>query len=871
MEKLGLNEIRKMFRDFYVSKGHYPGKSASLIPKNDKSLLIINSGMAPLKPYFLGVETPPKNRMTTCQKCIRTDDIDNVGITARHGTFFEMMGNFSFGDYFKEESLNWGWEFLTKELKIPEDKLWATVYQDDDEAVEIWKKIGMPEERIVRLGKDDNFWEIGLGPCGPCSEIYYDRGPEFGCGKPDCKPGCDCDRYMEVWNHVFSQFDKQEDGSYKPMEHPNIDTGMGLERIACVMQGTDSIFDVDTIRHILNAVVEMSGVPYEAGNRKNDISIRIVTDHLRSMVFMIADGILPSNESRGYVLRRMIRRASRHGRMLGIEGRFLATLADKVIEISGEAYPEIVQQQDYIKRVITTEESKFEETLEQGTEMINRSIEELKAEGKTVMNGAEAFKLYDTYGFPIELTEEILADAGMTADVDGFHKHMEEQKERARAGQKDTSGEAWKEKALPKDLPDTVFTGYDELQSEAEIKALYTDGEAADSVKAGESADVYLDRTPFYAESGGQEYDTGIIRCGDNVMQVLNVQKKNGLFRHEVRVQQGSFKKGERVYASVDAARRHAGARNHSATHLLQKALQEVLGDHVKQAGSKNNAEELRFDFTHFEPMTQEELKKTEDLVNEKILAFLPVNTEVLPIEEAKKKHAMMLFDSKYGDEVRVVSMGDWSVEFCAGTHVPNTGMIGAFHILSESGVASGVRRIEAVTGTGVLRKAEEMETVVQETSDILKTKPEGLVKRAGEFMDAYKAAEHELDAMKKEQMGSGADELLKKAKDINGVKLVTGKLDGASIDDLRTAADQIRESGESAVMVLASVSDGKVTMVVGVTDDLTDRFHAGKLIKPIAKEVKGGGGGKADLAQAGGKDPSGLENAFKTAEALIS
>ncbi len=870
MEKLGLNEIRTMFRDFFVSKGHYPGKSASLIPKNDKSLLIINSGMAPLKPYFLGAETPPKKRMTTCQKCVRTDDIENVGITARHGTFFEMMGNFSFGDYFKKESLAWGWEFLTDVLKIPEDKLWATVYLDDDEAVEIWKNIGLPEERIVRLGKDDNFWEIGLGPCGPCSEIYFDRGPEFGCGKPDCAPGCDCDRYMEVWNHVFSQFDKQEDGTYRPMEHPNIDTGMGLERMACIMQGTDSIFDVDTIRHILDAVVELSGVPYEAGNAQNDMSLRIITDHLRSMVFMIGDGILPSNEARGYVLRRMIRRSARHGRLLGIEGKFLAGLVDKVVEVSGDAYPEIREQQDYIKRVIATEESKFEETLGQGTEIINGYIEDLKAAGKTVMDGDEAFKLYDTYGFPIELTEEILADAGMTADIDGFHKNMEAQKERARAGQRDTSGEAWKEKASPKDLAETVFTGYSELVTEAKIEAIYGDSGELETADAGQSVDVYLDRTPFYAEGGGQIYDTGVITCGDASMRVLNVQKKNGLFRHEVKIEQGSFKKGEEVTASVDVSRRHAGARNHSATHLLQKALQEVLGDHVKQAGSMNNANELRFDFTHFEPMTAEELKKTEDLVNEKILAFLPVTTEVLPIEEAKKKHAMMLFDDKYGDTVRVVSMGDWSLEFCAGTHVPNTGMIGAFHIVGESGVASGVRRIEAITGTGILKRAERFEGIARDASEILKTKPEGLVRRAGEFMDEFKTAERELDAMKKEQLGSGIGDLMNSAKDFNGVKLVTAKFDGATIDDLRTAADQIKAQGVPAVMVLASVEDGKVTMVVGVTDDLTDKYNAGKLIKPIAKEVKGGGGGKADLAQAGGKDPSGLENAFKAAESLM-
>ncbi|MDD6042777.1 MAG: alanine--tRNA ligase, partial [Eubacteriaceae bacterium] len=680
MEKLGLNQIRQMFRDFYVSKDHYPGKSASLVPQNDKSLLIINSGMAPLKPYFAGVETPPAKRMTTCQKCIRTGDIDNVGITSRHGTFFEMLGNFSFGDYFKEQSLNWGWEFITEHLKMPKEKIWATVYEDDDEAVEIWKKIGLPEERIVRLGKDDNFWEIGLGPCGPCSEIYFDRGEEYGCGSPNCKPGCDCDRYLEFWNHVFTQFSREEDGSYSNLEHPNIDTGMGLERIACIMQGVDSIFDIDTIRHILDGVVEKSGVKYEDGAAKTDISIRIITDHLRSMVFMIADQITPSNEGRGYVLRRIIRRASRHGKLLGIKDKFLVELSNKVIEVSGDAYPELVEKKDYIQTIIAKEEEKFAATLDQGSAILKEYVDEMKAAGETVLSGDRLFKLYDTYGFPRELTEEIIAEEGFSADVDGFNKCMQIQKEIARAGRKDTSDEAWKD-AVAVDVPETEFVGYDTLSCEAKVLAIYA-GSPKDAALEGENAIVYLDRTLFYAEGGGQVTDKGIMSTDKCQIEVLSVEKSKGIFAHKVVVNKGTLSVGDVVDCLVDKAKRHATARNHTATHLLQKALQTVVGSHVEQAGSSVNENSLRFDFSHFEGVTKEQLTEVEALVNDKILEFLPVDICETSMKEAEAMGAMALFGEKYGDTVRVVNCGGWSMELCGGTHVSNTGQIGAFKII---------------------------------------------------------------------------------------------------------------------------------------------------------------------------------------------
>jgi len=876
MEKLGLNQIRQMFRDFYVSKEHYAGGSSSLIPKNDKSLLLINSGMAPLKNYFAGVETPPAKRMTTCQKCIRTGDIDNVGITSRHGTFFEMLGSFSFGDYFKEESLHWGWEFITEHLKMPADKIWATVYYDDDQAVEIWKQIGLPEERIVRLGKEDNFWEIGLGPCGPCSEIYFDRGEEFGCGSPDCKPGCDCDRYLEFWNHVFTQFSREEDGSYSDLEHPNIDTGMGLERLACIMQGVDSIFDIDTIRHILDGVVEKSGVKYEEGKAKTDVSIRIITDHLRSMVFMISDNITPSNEGRGYVLRRIIRRAVRHGKLLGIEGKFLVELSNKVIEVSGEAYPELVEKKDYIQTIIAKEEEGFASTLLVGSEMLKGYVEDLKKShggnlGDVKLLGEQIFKLYDTYGFPLELTQEILAEDGIKADVEGFKEHMQRQKEMARAGRKDTSGEAWKD-AENLDLPETVFTGYETLEDKATVLAIYKETEEVETAETYENAVVYLDKTPFYAEGGGQATDNGIMYTEDTHVKVISVTKKQGLYAHKVLVEKGALKKGDIVNCSVNVFTRNATARNHTATHLLQKALRDVVGTHVEQAGSSVNEEELRFDFSHYEAVTPEQLEQVELLVNQKIVEFLPVTTVEATMEEASKMGAMALFGEKYGDTVRVVNAGDWSVELCGGTHVANTGQIGVFKIVSEGGVAAGVRRITAVTGMGVLLKAQEAETTVKNIAESLKSNVSAVEQKAVSVVEELKATKKELEDFKKAAMGSEVDDMVKSAKEINGVRLVMKEFADYNINDLRTLSDDIKAQYKGVMMVFATVNGPKVTFLVSLTDDLLDKgLHAGKMIKEIAAACGGGGGGKADMAQAGAKDPSKISDAFAVAENLLA
>lgn len=870
MEKLGLNQIRQMFRDFYVSKGHYAGKSASLVPQNDKSLLIINSGMAPLKPYFAGVETPPAKRMTTCQKCIRTGDIDNVGITSRHGTFFEMLGNFSFGDYFKKESLTWGWEFITEYLKMPKEKIWATVYEDDDEAVEIWKKIGMPEERIVRLGKEDNFWEIGLGPCGPCSEIYFDRGEEYGCGSPDCKPGCDCDRYLEFWNHVFTQFSREEDGSYSNLEHPNIDTGMGLERIACIMQGVDSIFDIDTIRHILNGVVAKCGIEYKDGAAKTDVSIRIITDHLRSMVFMIADQITPSNEGRGYVLRRIIRRASRHGKLLGIQGNFLVELSNRVIEVSGEAYPELVEKKDYIQTIIAKEEERFAATLDQGSAILNEYLDELKAKGEKTLPGDKLFKLYDTYGFPRELTEEIIAEEGFDADVEGFDACMKAQREAARAGRKDTSDEAWKD-AVAVDVPETEFVGYDKLAEDAKVLAIYA-GSPADQVEAGKEAVVYLDKTVFYAEGGGQASDNGIMSTDGCNVKVLPVEKSKGIFAHKVLVEEGTLKVGDTVSCQVNVAKRNGTARNHTATHLLQKALQTVVGSHVEQAGSSVNENTLRFDFSHFEAVTKEQLAEVEKLVNEKILEFLPVECCETSMKEAETMGAMALFGEKYGDKVRVVNCGGWSVELCGGTHVSNVGQIGAFKIVSESGVASGVRRIEAVTGMGVLQKAVEAEKTVAQVAEVLKVNASAVVQKAASVTEELKDVKKELEDFKKAAMGSEVGDMVKSAKEINGVKLVCKEFADYNINDLRGLSDDIKAEYKGIVMVFATVNGPKVTFLVSITDDLVEKgLHAGNMIKQIAAAAGGGGGGKADMAQAGAKDSSKINDAFAVAENLLA
>ncbi|MBQ1489598.1 MAG: alanine--tRNA ligase [Eubacterium sp.] len=877
MEKLGLNELRKMFLDFYESKGHYRGKSASLIPKNDNSLLIINSGMAPLKPYFSGVETPPSKRMTTCQKCIRTGDIDNVGITSRHGTFFEMLGNFSFGDYFKKESLTWGWEFITQYLKLPEDRIWATIYHDDDQAYEIWRGLGLPDERIVRLGKEDNFWEIGLGPCGPDSEIFFDRGPEYGEPDDDFLAGCEHDRYIEFWNHVFTQFSKEEDGSYSDLAHPNIDTGMGLERLACIMQGVDSIFDIDTIRYILDAIVELCGIPYESGNDKADISIRIITDHLRSTVFMIADNITPSNEGRGYVLRRLIRRAARHGRMLGIptnaQGGFLADLADRVIEVSGEAYPELVEKQDYIKNIIRAEEKQFAQTLDQGESIIQSYIEEMKKAGSTMLSGENSFKLYDTFGFPLELTEEILADEGFTCDVDGFNACMQKQKDTSRKGRKNTEELGWEEAEEEVDVPETVFTGYDHYEDFGRVLALYVDGKPCDKAEAGSNAVVYLDRTPFYAESGGQIYDIGFMSTdSDTLMKVTGVEKSKGIFGHQVYLESGSVSVGDSVNCHINRVRRNKIARNHTATHLLQKALQKVLGNHVEQAGSSVTDKELRFDFNHFEAVSKEDLEKIEQLVNEKICEFLPVSTIETSVDEARKMGAMALFGEKYGEVVRVVNCGDWSIELCGGTHVSNTGQIGAMKITSESGVASGVRRITAVTGTGVLEAAQKAEDTIAEVASSLKSKPNQVENRAASLMDELKAVKKELEEFKKAAMGSETDDIIASAKQIGDLRLITKEFADYNIGDLRNLSDEIRKQEKGVVMVFAAVTGGKVTLLCSVTDDLLDKgIHAGKLIKQIAAKVGGGGGGKADMAQAGGKNPAGISDAFSLAEQLLA
>ena len=872
MEKLGLNKIRELFLSFYESKEHYRRQSFPLIPEKDKSLLLINSGMAPLKPYFAGLEVPPSKRMTTCQKCIRTGDIENVGFTSRHGTFFEMLGSFSFGDYFKEESLTWGWEFITEVLKMPTDKLWATVYEDDDEAYNIWKnKIGMPEERIVRLGKDDNFWEIGTGPCGPCSEIYYDRGEQYGCDNPDCKPGCDCDRYVEFWNHVFTQFSRDDEGNYSDLAHPNIDTGMGIERLACIMQGVESIFDIDTIKYILDGVVKVSGVKYENGAAPTDVSIRIITDHLRSMTFMIGDNILPGNEGRDYVLRRLIRRAARHGRLLGIEGPFLSELCERVIDVSGQAYPELETRRVMIKKVVAVEEEKFASTIDQGMRIINGYIDELKTSGNTVLDGEKAFKLHDTYGFPIDLTREIMEEAGYTVDIDGFENEMQQQKKRSQVEQ-EMEGAGWEEAIADYALEGkTEFTGYEKVVDTGIVKAMFWEQKALSIVNEGDTCRIALDRTPFYAESGGQIYDTGYIYNDDFVAEVTEVVKFQNVFAHKINVQKGSLKLGDEVTCMIRVPYRNMTAANHTATHLLHKALREVLGDHVKQAGSSVTKDGLRFDFNHFQAMTEEEISKVEEIVNDKISHFIDVETKVMPVKEAFKEGATALFGEKYGDMVRVVSIGNYSKEFCGGTHVSNIGQIGMFKILSESGVASGVRRIEAVTGQGVLQKFNENETLITNTAEALKSTRDNMADRSAALMDEVKSLKKEIAELKKTQMDKGLDSILDDAREINGVKLITKQFEDYNINDLRGLSDKIKAENKGVAMVFAAVSGGKVTFLVSLTDDLVEKgMHAGKMIKEIAAAAGGGGGGKADMAQAGAKDPGRIPDAFAKAEELL-
>ncbi|MFR1810165.1 MAG: alanine--tRNA ligase [Terrisporobacter sp.] len=874
MQKLGTNEIRKRFLDFFESKGHYVGKSSSLIPNNDKSLLLINSGMAPLKNYFSGVEVPPSKRMSTCQKCIRTGDIENVGKTARHGTFFEMMGNFSFGDYFKPEAITWAWEFIREHLEIPEDKLWVTVYLDDDQAHDFWEKeIGVPADRIVRLGKDDNFWEIGLGPCGPCSEIYFDRGEKYGCGSPDCKPGCDCDRYLEFWNLVFTQFDRQEDGTYPELANKNIDTGMGLERMACIMQDVDNIFEIDTIKYIIQGIEELANIKYGEDDKK-DVSVRIITDHMRAMSFLIADGVLPSNEGRGYVLRRLLRRAARHGKLLGIKEDFLYKLYDRVKEVSGEAYPELVEKESYVKKVIKIEEEKFNETLDQGVEILNGYIAELKEANETVLSGDKAFKLYDTYGFPLDLTEEILEEQGFGIDEEGFHKEMEEQRQRARADRGAMEDEGWKEDPLST-LDESVastFDGYKNLNVSGKVTAIVKEDEIVEMINEGEKAIIVLNETSFYAEGGGQAGDIGTLENEDAIFEVVDTRKgANNTIKHIGFVKKGQIKVSDALESKVNKEVRMASARNHTATHLLHEALKEVLGDHVNQAGSLVTPERLRFDVTHFEPISKEELKAVEEKVNKAILDALEVNCEIMNINDAKEKGAMALFGEKYGNEVRVVSMGDYSVELCGGTHLTNTSQVGLFKILSEGGVAAGVRRIEAITGHAVYEYLTNRDNMINEVCSALKTKEDNLVQRANHLVEENKALAKELHETKTKLNLQSVDSLLDAKVEINGVNLLCAKFEDIDMNTLKETADTLRDKVGSGVVVLSNVADNKVNFVVTATQDVIEKgIHSGNIVREVAKIANGKGGGRPNMAQAGATDVSKVDEALSYASEVV-
>lgn len=865
MKQMGLNQLRSVFQEFYESKDHYNRKSFSLIPEHDKSLLIINSGMAPMKPYFAGIQQPPALRMTTCQKCIRTADIENVGLTSRHGTFFEMLGSFSFGDYFKKESIAWGWEFITKVLDMPIDNIWVSVYLEDDEAYDIWtKEIGFPEERMVRLGKEDNFWEIGAGPCGPCSEIYYDRGVAYGCDNPDCKPGCECDRFVEFWNHVFTQFNNDGEGNYTELSQKNIDTGMGLERLACIVQGVDSIFDVDTIHKVLLAVESSTGVKYHDGKAETDVSIRIITDHIRAATFMIGDRILPGNEGRGYVLRRLIRRAARHGRKLGNKKAFLSDLVSIVVETCGEAYPELKEQQVFIEKIVKVEEDKFISTLDQGMSIIDGYMKEMEKSGVSTLSGEKAFKLHDTYGFPIDITEEIFMESGYEIDKEGFIARMEEQKKMGRTDAAE-SDVAWEDPALGEVFKEeTEFTGYDRTEDKGKILAIY--GEK------GEKENIVLDRTPFYAASGGQSADIGVLQGEGFEAQVINVEKKGNSFVHQVNVLEGSAQHGESVMAMVDVLHRNRSKRNHTATHLLHHALRKVLGEHVQQAGSFLDDKGLRFDFSHFEGVSQEDLLSVENMVNEMIDLFLPVKTEEMTMDQAKECGAIGLFSDKYGDEVRVVSAGDVSMELCGGLHVENTGQIGAFKILGESGIASGTRRIEAITGGAISARLEEKESVLATAASSLKATEDTLLTRLHSWIDENSAMKKELEGYKAAALGDVSKEMVKDGVEINGITLIAKEFKDYTIDALRKLSDDVKASEKNIVMVFANESGGKVTFLVSLTDDVVGRGgHAGKMIKEIAAAAGGGGGGKADMAQAGGKDPSKIKDALKVAEELVA
>ena len=874
VKKYGVNELRQMFLDFFESKGHLVMNSFSLVPQNDNSLLLINAGMAPLKPYFTGAEIPPRTRVATCQKCIRTGDIENVGKTARHGTFFEMLGNFSFGDYFKHEAIAWSWEFLTKVVGLDENRLYPSVYEEDDEAFDIWnKEIGVPADRIFRFGKEDNFWEHGAGPCGPCSEIYYDRGEKYGCGKPGCTVGCDCDRYMEVWNNVFTQFENDGEGHYETLKQKNIDTGMGLERLAVVVQDVDSIFDVDTLCALRNKVCEVAGKTYGV-NHEDDVSIRLITDHMRSATFLISDGVMPTNEGRGYVLRRLIRRAARHGRLLGIEGPFLEKLSETVIEGSKDGYPELEEKKTFILNVLHNEESQFNKTIDQGLKILADLEAEMKEAGKSVLGGSDAFRLYDTYGFPIDLTKEILEEKGYTIDEDGFKEEMEVQRKRARESRAVSNymgADATVYDEIDRNIT-TEFDGYDKLEAASKVTVLTTETEIVDSLMEGQKGTIFVEKTPFYATMGGQEGDTGVITTANGVFRVEDTIKlRGGKYGHVGVMESGMISNGDEVTLKVDEQERKDTCKNHSATHLLQKALKTVLGAHVEQKGSLVNPTRLRFDFAHFQAMTPEEIAETEALVNKEIQAALPVNTQIMGIEEAKKTGAMALFGEKYGDEVRVVSMGDFSVELCGGTHVANTANITLFKIVSEAGVAAGVRRIEALTGNNVIEYYRQMEENLHTIAKTLKTSPAEITEKITHLQKEVKELQSENESLKSKMAQDSLGNVMDQVVEVKGVKVLASAVDGVDMNGLRDLGDQLKEKLGEGVVVLASAKDGKVSLLAMATQGAMDKgAHAGNLIKAAAAIVGGGGGGRPNMAQAGGKNPDKIPEAIAKVAELV-
>ena len=875
MKPMGVNEIREKFLSFFESKNCLRLGSFPLIPKNDASLLLINSGMAPMKNWFQNPETAPRRRVTTCQKCIRTGDIENVGKTARHGTFFEMLGNFSFGDYFKHEATAWAWEFFTKVMEIPAERLWISVYEEDEEAKEIWiNEVGVDPTHIVKLGKDDNFWEHGTGPCGPCSEIYFDRGEEYGCGSPTCGVGCDCDRFMEVWNLVFTQFDKDEDGNYNPLPNPNIDTGMGLERLAVVMQGVDNLFEVDTVQDVMKHICSIAGIEYKKDEKK-DVSLRVITDHIRSTVMMVSDGVIPSNEGRGYVLRRLLRRAARHGKLLNIDKQFLYEVANTVIDCSKDAYPELAEKREYICKIIKKEEERFDATIDNGLVVLNGYIEEAKKNGAKSLTGEEAFKLHDTYGFPLDLTIEMAQEQGLEVDIDGFNAAMQEQKEAARNARED--GSSWDSDAAYEfdNAEPTVFVGYDSISADAKVVGIVVEGEGVtDLIGAEQKGIIVTDKTPFYAEMGGQIGDTGVISINGNVIaEIVNTTKTDdGYYMHEVNVTDGAINLGDAVTMTVDKNMRQAICRNHTATHILDKALRDVLGSHVAQAGSLVTADRLRFDFSHFEAMTTEQIKQAEEIVNEKILEAINVTVQELPIEEAKKLGAIALFGEKYGDIVRVVSVGDYSVEFCGGTHLTNTAQCGLFKIVSEGGVAAGVRRIEAVTGRGVLNYIESNDKLIADTAAALKTNQiHEIDKKAESVVVQNKDLEKQISDFKEKMAAAKVNNIMAGIKHIGEISLLTAQVDGMGADEMKAMADKIKAEVPNSVAVMGALTDGKITFVAMASKDAVKMgVHCGQIIKDITAIAGGRGGGKPDMAQGGGTDANKIDDALARVDEIV-